>query len=61
MKIEICNKADIKTIVDGLNAYNLDKVSALSPIWTPLEFSIKNEKYDVIGGVLAGINYWNGL
>ena len=61
MKIQICNKADIKTIVDGLNAYNLDKVAALSSVWTPLEFSIKNEKDNVIGGVLAGINYWNGL
>ena len=61
MKIEICNKADIKTIVDGLNAYNLDKVAALSSVWTPLEFGVKNEKGDVIGGVLAGINYWNGL
>ena len=61
MKIEICNKADIKTIVDGLNAYNLDKVAALSSVWTPLEFGVKNDKGDVIGGVLAGINYWNGL
>ena len=61
MKIEICSKADIKTIVDGLNAYNLDKVAALSSVWTPLEFGVKNDKGDVIGGVLAGINYWNGL
>jgi len=61
MVIDLCNKADIKIIVDGLNAYNLDKVAALSPIWTPLEFCIKNEQGDVIGGVLAGINYWNGL
>ncbi|WP_178984665.1 GNAT family N-acetyltransferase [Winogradskyella helgolandensis] len=61
MKIEVCNKADIKIIVDGLNAYNLDKVAALSSIWTPLEYSLKNEDNTVIGGVLAGINYWNGL
>ena len=61
MKIEICSKADIKTIVDGLNAYNLDKVAALSSVWTPLEFGVKNDKGDVTGGVLAGINYWNGL
>ena len=61
MKIDICNKEDIKPIVDGLNAYNLEKVSALSSIWTPLEFNIKNNNDVVVGGVLAGINYWNGL
>ncbi|MBU2928575.1 GNAT family N-acetyltransferase [Winogradskyella psychrotolerans] len=61
MKIEVCNKADIKTIVDGLNTYNLDKVAALSNIWTPLEYSLKNEDDAVVGGVLAGLNYWNGL
>lgn len=61
MTIETCTKDDIKIIVDGINHYNLDKVVALAPIWTPLEYSIKNEDDFVIGGVLAGINYWNGL
>jgi len=61
MKIDVCNKEDIKSIVNGLNAYNLEKVSALSSIWTPLEFNIKNNNDVVVGGVLAGINYWNGL
>ncbi|SDI03664.1 hypothetical protein SAMN04489796_106175 [Winogradskyella thalassocola] len=28
MKIEVCNKAATITIVDGLNAYYLDKVAA---------------------------------
>lgn len=62
MNIDTCNKEDTKIIVDGLNAYNLEKVSALASIWTPLEFNIKDNNDDeVVGGVLAGINYWNGL
>ncbi|MFD2915240.1 GNAT family N-acetyltransferase [Psychroserpens luteus] len=59
--IESCNKDNIKTIVDGINEYNLSKVSALAKIWTRLEFVIKDENGTEIGGVLAGIGYWNGL
>jgi GNAT superfamily N-acetyltransferase len=61
MKIEACNKDEIKTIVDGINVYNLSQVEALSEIWTRLEFVAKNDKGEVIGGILAGIGYWNGL
>ena len=60
-KIESCDKANIKTIVDGINKYNLEKVSAVSEIWTRLEFIIKDKNEIEIGGILAGINYWNGL
>jgi len=49
MTIEVCNKAAIKIIVDGLNTYNLEKVASLSEIWTPLDFRIKNEKDTVVG------------
>ena len=59
--IEPCNKDNIKTIVDGINEYNLNKVSALAEIWTRLEFVIKDKNETEIGGVLAGIGYWNGL
>ena len=61
MKIDVCNREDIKVIVDGLNAYNLEKVAALASVWKPLEFNIKDNNDVVVGGVLAGINYWNGL
>lgn len=61
MKISRCNKEDIKVIVDGLNAYNLDKVAAEASVWTSLEFNIKDDENKVVAGVLAGINYWNGL
>jgi len=56
-----CTKDHIKTIVDGINTYNLSKVAALSDTWTPLEFVATNAKGEALGGILAGINYWNGL
>ena len=51
----------MRKIVDGINQYNLDQVPAVSDIWTPLEYVAKNENDEEIGGVLAGIGYWNGL
>ena len=59
--IETCDKENIKTIVDGINEYNLSQVPALSDIWTRLEFVVKDKDGLEIGGVLAGIGYWNGL
>ncbi len=59
--IEPCNKKSVKTIVDGINTYNLSRVPAISDVWTPLEFVVKNKSEDEIGGVLGGIGYWNGL
>ncbi len=61
ISIEPCAKEDIKSILDGLNEYNLNKVSALAPIWTPLDFVAKTKEGENIGGVLGGIGYWNGL
>ena len=61
LTIEACSKKEVKLIVDGINAYNLGQVPAISQVWTPLEFVAKNEKGELIGGVLAGIGYWNGL
>jgi GNAT superfamily N-acetyltransferase len=60
-KIEPCSKDNIKIIVDSLNTYNLNKVSAVADIWTRLEFVIKDDNGIEIGGILAGIGYWNGL
>jgi len=59
--IEPCNKENIKKIVDGINDYNLSQVSAISDIWTRLEFVAKDENGIEIGGILAGLGYWNGL
>ena len=56
-----CSKDNIKVIVDGINDYNLSKVAAIAPIWTPLEFVAKDENGIEIGGILAGLGYWNGL
>lgn len=59
--IEPCEKEDIKKIVDGINEYNLSKVPAISDIWTRLEFVAKDKNGIEIGGILAGLGYWNGL
>ena len=59
--IEPCEKENIKKIVDGLNEYNLNKVPAIADIWTRLEFVAKDENGIEIGGILAGLGYWNGL
>lgn len=59
--IEPCKKESVKKIIDGINQYNLSKISAISDIWTPLEFVVKDENGIEIGGILAGIGYWNGL
>ena len=56
-----CGKESVSKIVDGINQYNLDSVPALSDIWTPLEYIARNKNGEEIGGVLAGIGYWNGL
>lgn len=60
-KIETCDKNHIKTIVEGINTYNLSKVPAVAAIWTELNFVIKGQKGDEIAGLLGGIGYWNGL
>jgi GNAT superfamily N-acetyltransferase len=59
--IHPCSKEDVKTIIDGINSYNLTKVSALTDAWTPLDYVMKNEQGEEIAGILSGIGYWNGL
>jgi GNAT superfamily N-acetyltransferase len=61
LKLVPCGKESISKIVDGINQYNLDRVAALSDIWTPLEYIAKNGNDEEVGGILAGIGYWNGL
>lgn len=61
MEIYPCEKSDIGIIVEGINDFNLKSVPALANAWTPLEFVVKDEKGKVIGGILGGIGYWNGL
>lgn len=59
--IEACQDSEVKTIVNGINAYNLSHVPALAEAWTPLNFVIKDESGNAIAGILGGIGYWNGL
>ncbi len=39
----------------------MSKVPAIADIWTRLEFVAKDKNGIEIGGILAGIGYWNGL
>jgi GNAT superfamily N-acetyltransferase len=59
--LKSCSENNIKTILDGINKFNLDKVPANNEFWTPLNFVVKNNKSKVIGGILSGIGYWSGL
>lgn len=59
--IQPCQKENITAIINGINTYNESKVPALATAWTPLEFVIKDENCNEIGGVLGGIGCWNGL
>lgn len=52
---------EIQSIVDGINDYNLNTIPASAPIWTPLEFVARDKNGMLIGGILGGIGYWNGL
>lgn len=59
--VENCDRKSTKKIIDGIIEYNLSKVSATNHIYTPLEFTVKNEKGTEIGGILAELGYWNDL
>ena len=59
--IHPCDKGNIKTIIDGINDYNLSNVAALADAWAPLDYVMKNENDEEIAGILSGIGYWNGL
>ena len=59
--IEACKSENIQNIITGLNRYNLSKVQRMAEDWTRLEFFIKDDNGQEIGGILGGIGYWNGL
>ncbi|WP_210419544.1 hypothetical protein [Pedobacter sp. KBS0701] len=59
--IEVCQKENVKNIIDGINEYNFKSVPALAEVWTPLEFVAKDKAGIDIGGILGGIGCWNGL
>ncbi|SDY31192.1 Ribosomal protein S18 acetylase RimI [Flavobacterium aquidurense] len=59
--LETCTKENIEKVIDGINEFNLSKVPAISDTWDPLEFVAKTKNGIEIGGILAGIGYWNGL
>lgn len=59
--IEVCKKESIKNTVNGINEYNQIQVPALSEIWTPLQFVVRNSDEIEIGGILGVIGCWNGL
>ncbi|MEL6560425.1 MAG: GNAT family N-acetyltransferase [Bacteroidota bacterium] len=59
--IEKCGKDQIKTIVDGINDYNLRGVPEMADTWTALEYAATDQNGNTIGGILGGIGYWNGL
>jgi GNAT superfamily N-acetyltransferase len=60
-QITTATEADIKIVVNGINSYNLAKHPTQAPTWTPLEFAAKDKNGTLMGGVLGGIGYWNGL
>jgi len=59
--IEVCQKENLRKIIDGINEYNFNRVPALAKVWTPLEFVAKDKAGIDIGGILGGIGCWNGL
>ena len=59
--IEPCDKENAQKIIDGINEYNLGQVAGLSEVWTPFEYIAKDEKGNILGGILAGMGYWKGL
>lgn len=61
-KIAVCSVEDRKIIADKINLYNLEKVAAsIKENWIPFEHVIKNERGEVIAGILAGLGCWGGL
>ena len=62
MKIESCTHEQAKHIVNALNDYNLNMVPpVLSENWIPLEYVVKNDQNEILGGILSGIGYWGAL
>lgn len=63
MRIEKCTSvSDRQLIVDGINEYNDSQTTRIIPeVWQPVEFVARNEKNEIVGGILGGIGYYAGL
>lgn len=59
--IEPCNEENIKQQLKGIDAHDLSKVPTFTDMYTRLDFIAKDKNGIEIGGVIAGIDYWNGL
>ena len=60
--IEGCSKEERNFINDSINDYNHSHVPAFLPdTWIPLEYIVKDESKNIIGGLLSGLGYWGGL
>jgi GNAT superfamily N-acetyltransferase len=61
-KIEKSTDDEIQIIVDGINTYNWEHVPAfIAEKWIPMDYVVKNNEGEVIGGILSNIGYWGGL
>ncbi len=61
-KITECSPEDKKLIADNLRKYNLEQVAAtLTEIWAPLDYVVRNDRDEVIAGILSGLGCWCGL
>lgn len=62
INIEACSAEDRKIILQGLDIYNFKHVPAsLTEKWIPYEYVIRNDKKEIVAGILAGLGYWSGL
>lgn len=63
MKIEHCKTAEERTVIlDGINAYNDSKTSRiLEEVHQPIELLAKNDKNEIVGGVIGYVGYYAGF
>ncbi len=61
--IEECqNKDEIEKIISEINFYNDSQTERVLPdIWTPIELIAKNNKREIVGGVIGGVGYYAGF
>ncbi|MBK9334218.1 MAG: GNAT family N-acetyltransferase [Ignavibacteria bacterium] len=57
-----CTPEERNIVLRGLNEYNLKQVPATLPgWWIKLEYVMKNDRQEVIAGILSELGYWCGL